>query len=116
MSWSLCPILSLPPRRPFRKQVQFRKFVDVDERTYNISVHMLERFLKRQCVKDGAGGLTSLSRPRPVKAIVPVHLYGQMADMDAILSLADKYSLTVIEDACLRRMARSTIRSAMTAG
>ncbi len=76
------------------------EFVDVDERTYNISVHMLERFLERQCVKDGAGGLTSLSHGRPVKAIVPVHLYGQMADMDAILSLADKYSLTVIEDAC----------------
>ena len=37
---------------------------------------------------------------RPVAAVVPVHLYGQMADMDAILELADRYRLVVIEDAC----------------
>jgi dTDP-4-amino-4,6-dideoxygalactose transaminase len=35
-----------------------------------------------------------------VTAVVPVHLYGQMADMDAILSLAEQYGLMVIEDAC----------------
>ena len=37
---------------------------------------------------------------RPVTAVVPVHLYGQMADMDSILRLAEQYGLTVIEDAC----------------
>ena len=46
------------------------------------------------------GKLISLRSGRPVTAVVPVHLYGQMADMDAILSLADQYSLMVIEDAC----------------
>jgi dTDP-4-amino-4,6-dideoxygalactose transaminase len=76
------------------------EFVDVDERTYNISAQMLERFLERQCVRNSAGKLISLRSGRPVTAIVPVHLYGQMADMDAILSLADRYGLTVIEDAC----------------
>jgi dTDP-4-amino-4,6-dideoxygalactose transaminase len=76
------------------------EFVDIDERTYNISVHMLERFLEKQCVRNSAGKLISLRSGRPVTAIVPVHLYGQMADMDAILTLADRYGLTVIEDAC----------------
>jgi len=76
------------------------EFVDVDERTYNMSVQMLARFLEKQCVRNTAGKLVSLRSGRPVKAIVPVHLYGQMAEMDTILSLADKYGLIVIEDAC----------------
>ena len=76
------------------------EFVDVDEHTYNISTQMLERFLEKRCVRNHAGKLISLRSGRPVTAIVPVHLYGQMADMDAILSLAAKYGLTVIEDAC----------------
>lgn len=76
------------------------EFVDIDERTYNMSVQMLERFLEKQCVRNSTGKLVSLRSGRPVTAIVPVHLYGQMADMDAILNLADRYGLTVIEDAC----------------
>jgi dTDP-4-amino-4,6-dideoxygalactose transaminase/acetyltransferase-like isoleucine patch superfamily enzyme len=76
------------------------EFVDVDEQTYNISVQMLERFLNKQCVRNDAGKLISLRSGRPVTAVVPVHLYGQMADMDAILNLAERYGLTVIEDAC----------------
>ena len=76
------------------------EFVDIDEHTYNMSVHMLERYLEKQCVRNHAGKLVSLRSGRPVTAVIPVHLYGQMADMDAILSLAAKYGLTVIEDAC----------------
>ncbi|HVN94207.1 MAG TPA: DegT/DnrJ/EryC1/StrS family aminotransferase [Terracidiphilus sp.] len=76
------------------------EFVDIDERTYNMSVPMLERFLEKQCVRNSAGRLVSLRSGRPVTAVVPVHLYGQMADMDAILDLADRYGLIVIEDAC----------------
>ncbi len=76
------------------------EFVDIDEQTYNMSVPMLERFLEKQCIRNSAGKLISLRSGRPVTAVVPVHLYGQMADMDAILDLAEKYNLTVVEDAC----------------
>ena len=39
--------------------------------------------LENQCTVDDAGKLTSRRSGRPVTAVVPVHLYGQMADMDA---------------------------------
>jgi len=57
-------------------------FVDIHPQTYNIDVNAIE------------------SKITPnTKAIIPVHLYGQPADMDPILSLAKKYGLKVIEDA-----------------
>jgi dTDP-4-amino-4,6-dideoxygalactose transaminase len=76
------------------------EFVDIDERTYNLSADRLQEYLEEQCMRNESGALISRRSNRPVTAVVPVHLYGQMADMDAILELADKYGLTVIEDAC----------------
>jgi dTDP-4-amino-4,6-dideoxygalactose transaminase len=76
------------------------EFIDIDKRTYNMSVEMLQRYLETQCTRNRAGKLLSLRSGRPVTAIVPVHLYGQMAEMDSILGLAEQYGLTVIEDAC----------------
>src|SRR5277367_5999409 len=76
------------------------EFIDIDERTYNMSAELLERYLKEQCSWDRSGKLISLRSGRPVTAVVPVHLYGQMADMDSIMSLAEQYGLMVIEDAC----------------
>jgi dTDP-4-amino-4,6-dideoxygalactose transaminase len=76
------------------------EFVDIDEKTYNMSVERLREYLEQQCARDQSGRLISRRSNRPVTAIVPVHLYGQMCDMDAILDLADEYGLTVIEDAC----------------
>jgi dTDP-4-amino-4,6-dideoxygalactose transaminase len=76
------------------------EFVDIDEDTYNISPERLQQFLEEQCVRSRWGQLISRRSGRAVTAVVPVHLYGQMADMDAILRLADQYRLIVIEDAC----------------
>jgi len=76
------------------------EFVEIDERTYNMSPEMLQQYLEEQCTWDRSGKLVSLRNGRHVTAVVPVHLYGQMADMDAIMRLADQYGLIVIEDAC----------------
>ena len=76
------------------------EFVDIDEQTYNMSVDKLQQFLEKQCTRDKAGKLISMRSGHPVTAVVPVHLYGQMADMDSILRLAGQYDLAVIEDAC----------------
>jgi dTDP-4-amino-4,6-dideoxygalactose transaminase len=76
------------------------EFVDVDEQTYNMCPKMLRRYLEEECVPGSDGKMISLRSGRPVTAVTPVHLYGQMADMDAILEIADQYGLIVIEDAC----------------
>jgi dTDP-4-amino-4,6-dideoxygalactose transaminase len=76
------------------------EFIDIDERTYNLDPARLRNYLETQCAMDMTGKLRSCRSGRPVTAVVPVHLYGQMADMDAILELAEQYRLIVIEDAC----------------
>ena len=58
-------------------------FVDIDPETYNIDVSQIEEKITSR-----------------TKAIIPVHLYGQPADMDPLTKLAQRYGLKVIEDAC----------------
>jgi len=58
-------------------------FVDIDPVTFNINPALIEEKITPK-----------------TKAIIPVHLYGQMAEMDPIMELARKYNLVVIEDAC----------------
>jgi len=91
-------------------------FVDIDEKTYNMDPNKLEDYLKKcrksQGVSRKGSELTysinssnpmnprnPRNKPRPA-AVIPVHLYGQPADMDSILEIANRYGLVVIEDAC----------------
>lgn len=58
-------------------------FVDIEEKTYNMNPELLKRAVTRK-----------------TRAILPVHLFGQMADMEPILKIARDHHLYVIEDAC----------------
>ena len=64
-------------------------FVDIDSRTFNIDPDSLRRVLTNMDEQ-------TLKR---VKAIIPVHLYGQCADMEEILKISREYNIAVIEDA-----------------
>ena len=74
-------------------------FVDIDERSYTMDPTLIEKKITAR-----------------TKAIIPVHLYGNPADMDKINVIAKKHGLFVIEDACQAHGAKYKNRSVATLG
>src|ERR1041385_3482560 len=61
----------------------------------------LREFLENQCrINPTTGTLEERHTGQRIAAVLPVHLYGQMAEMDAIIEQAERFGLCVIEDAC----------------
>src|ERR1700736_6680356 len=73
-------------------------FCDIDPVTFNMSPSAVQTFIERDCVMTGDGLVNRATRGR-VKAIMPVHLYGQSADMDGLMEIARRHGLKVVEDA-----------------
>ena len=73
-------------------------FCDIDPQTFNISPTAVQTFLDTQCVHRDGAWFNQRTGGR-IKGLMPVHLYGQSADMDPLMAIAKRYGLKVIEDA-----------------
>jgi dTDP-4-amino-4,6-dideoxygalactose transaminase len=73
-------------------------FCDIDPVSFNLSPAAVRNFVDRQCSVQG-GQLINRATGGRVKALMPVHLYGQSADMDPLMAIARQHGLKVIEDA-----------------
>jgi dTDP-4-amino-4,6-dideoxygalactose transaminase len=73
-------------------------FCDIDPATFNILPGAVQDFVDRQCIERG-GQLINRATGGRIKGLMPVHLYGQSADMDPLMAIAKRHGLKVIEDA-----------------
>src|SRR5580693_7754127 len=73
-------------------------FCDIDPLSFNLAPQAVSEFIERHCSVRG-GNLINGATGGHIKAIMPVHLYGQSADMNPLMALAKQYRLKVIEDA-----------------
>jgi len=73
-------------------------FCDIDPVSFNLSPRAVGEFIDRHCSTQG-GHLINRATGGRIKGLMPVHLYGQSADMDPLMALAKQHDLKVIEDA-----------------
>jgi dTDP-4-amino-4,6-dideoxygalactose transaminase len=73
-------------------------FCDIDPATFNLSPAAVQSFIDDHCAAHG-GQLINRATGGRIKALMPVHLYGQSADMDPLMAIARRHRLKVIEDA-----------------
>jgi len=73
-------------------------FCDIDPVTFNLSPAAVQTFIDERCAIEGATLIHRTTGGR-IKALMPVHLYGQAADMDPLMAIARRHELKVIEDA-----------------
>src|ERR1700738_1582121 len=73
-------------------------FCDIDPVTFNLSPASVQTFIDDRCAVQG-GQLMNRATGGRIKALMPVHLYGQSADMDPLMAIARRHRLKVIEDA-----------------
>jgi dTDP-4-amino-4,6-dideoxygalactose transaminase len=73
-------------------------FCDIDPATFNLSPAAVQSFIDDHCAVQDEGLINRATGGR-IKALMPVHLYGQSADMDPLMAIARRHRLKVIEDA-----------------
>jgi dTDP-4-amino-4,6-dideoxygalactose transaminase len=73
-------------------------FCDIDPENFNLAPAAVETFIESEC-REEKGALINRATGGRVRALMPVHLYGQAADMDSLMRIARRHDLRVIEDA-----------------
>ena len=93
------PITFIAAVNPVRYQFAEPVFIDCDD-SFCMDPEKLRLFCEEECMLTENDGNKELTyKGRRVKAVVVVHVFGNMADMERIMAIANKYYLTVIEDA-----------------
>src|SRR5271170_481976 len=73
-------------------------FCDIDPDTFNLSPEKVQAFIDQECRSEG-GTLIRRSTGGRIRAVMPVHLYGQAADMSSLVAIARRHELRIVEDA-----------------
>ena len=89
------PLTFIAAVNPVKYQQATPVFIDCDD-SFCMDPQKLRSFCEEECSFDGE---TLLHRGRRVRAVVVVHVFGNLADMEAIMNIADRFHLLVIEDA-----------------